>query len=196
MPTGYTAPLHDGEDITFAQFVLRCSRAMGAAIMQRDESLDVELAYRTMDSYHEDNVEKARLALNDAYVLTDDEWEARQIEEISKAKAYRAEYVQKRDAMLRRYTAMLSQVRSWTPPTADHEGLKKFMTEQIEESIQFDCGDYTPDVPERLPVPEYQSREISRLSDRLSREHRYLADEQSRVASQNAWVDALRGSLA
>lgn len=39
MPTGYTADIKDG--ITFRDFALRCARAFGATIMQRDEDISI-----------------------------------------------------------------------------------------------------------------------------------------------------------
>jgi hypothetical protein len=195
MPTGYTQPLYDGEPITFAQFVLRCSRAMGAAIMQRDESLDAEIQLREVSDYSIRAVEKSGAALTEAWGRPDEAWAELQDEAIAEAEKYRSEYVTKRDAMRERYESMLEQVRAWTPPTAEHEGLRKFMVEQIEESLRFDVDGYEPSVPDRLPVAEYREREIGRLARALERDTKALQEERDRVRGQNAWVTALRDSL-
>lgn len=34
---------------------------------------------------------------------------------------------------------ILSDVRKWQPPTQDHNGIKDFMIDQIEKTIDFDC---------------------------------------------------------
>lgn len=195
MPTGYTQPLHDGEPITFEQFVLRCSRAMGAATMQRDESLDVEIQLREVSDYSIRAVEKAGAALTEAWGRPDEAWAELQDKAIADAEKYRSEYVAKRDGIRERYEAMLEQVRSWTPPTAEHEGLRKFMVEQIEESLRFDVHGYEPAVTDRLPVAEYREREIGRLARALERDTQSLQEERDRVRGQNAWVTALRDSL-
>lgn len=195
MPTGYTAPLHDGKPITFEQFVLRCARGMGAAIMQRDESLDVEIALREVDDHYVAYVEKAGAALAEAWARTDDEWADLQDKEITAAAKANAEYVAKRDGIEERYSEMLGKVYAWVPPTREHHGLRKFMIEQLEESISFDVGSWEPGVPEKLPVREYREREIGRLARALERDTKQLEEERERVRGQNAWVTALRYSL-
>lgn len=195
MPTGYTADLHDGKPITFEQFVLKCSRAMGAAIMQRDDSLDVEIKERTLDDHYAERVAKSALRLQEAMNRSMSEWEALQEAAIADADAYRTKYVADVTAMEARYRAMLEQVRAWAPPTDEHLGLKKFMIEQIESSISFDCIGYTPPVPERTSPEEYAQTEIARVARDHARDIDELAKERERVASQNAWVRALRDSL-
>lgn len=195
MPTGYTAPLHDGDPITFNQFVLRCSRAMGAAIMQRDESLDVDIVLREVGDYTLNSVDKSGTALGEAWARTDEEWAALQATAIAEADKYRVDYLAKREAISERYEEMLAAVREWEPPTPDHSELKKFMVEQLEESIRFDVGDWIPDIPEELPVVEYREREVGRLARALERDTQLLAKERERVRGQNAWVVALYDSL-
>lgn len=195
MPTGYTADLHDGKPVTFEQFVLKCSRAMGAAIMQRDDSLDVEIKERTLDDHYVERVAKSALRLQEAMSRPMSEWEALQEAAIADADAYRTKYVADETAMEARYRAMLEKVRAWVPPTDEHFGLKKFMIEQIESSIGFDCIGYTPSVPERTSPEEYAQTEIARVARDHARDIDELAKERERVASQNAWVRALRDSL-
>lgn len=195
MPSGYTAPLHDGEDISLEQFVLRCSRAMGAAIMQRDESPDVEIRMREVGEHYLGYVEKSGAELAEAWERSDDEWAALQATAIAEAETSREEYLAKREGIAERYTAMLAAVHRWEPPTSEHYGLKDFMVKQIEESLQFDVSDWTPPVPAELPVSEYRERELHRLAKSLERDTQQLQEERERVRSQNAWVLALRESL-
>ena len=199
MPTGYTAPIHDNEPITFEQFALRCSRAMGAAIMQRDETLDVEIQLRTVGDYEQKNVDKARAELDEALARTDDEWATLQDAQIRDETAYRAEYMAKTSALAVRYDDMLREVLAWVPPTDEHIGLKKFMIDQLNESIRFDVGQpsgrWLPPISERLSVVEYKAAKIALASKRLADATQRLHEEHERVRSQNAWVVALRDSL-
>jgi hypothetical protein len=164
MPTGYTADLHDGKQITFEQFVLKCSRAMGAAIMQRDESPDVEIRERTLDDHYVENVAKSAAKLQEALNRPASEWEALQDAAIAEAETHRAKYLADKEAMKARYEGMLEQVRAW--------------------------------VPARTSADIYAQQEIARLTKAHGREIQYLAEERERVAGQNAWVRALRDSLA
>ncbi len=195
MPTGYTDALHKGEPITFEQFVLNCSRAMDAAFHQRDDSADAELSMLTLAPYYEENVTAAKAALAEAEARTLDEWAERQGNAHSEAVNYREEYLRDKAAILARYESMHDHVVAWEPPTEEHVGLKRFMIEQLESSIAFDCGPYTPDVPEVLPVTEYASRQIARAIKDVADAYERLGAEKLRVAGQNSWVRMLRESL-
>ncbi|MFT4281226.1 hypothetical protein [Microbacterium sp.] len=199
MPTGYTAPLYEGKDITFEQFALRCSRAMGAAIMQRDEDPDVEIRLREVSDHEQRRVDEARAALDDAQSRTDEEWAAQQAARIEEATKVDDEWIERTDGIHERYQAMRRKVVAWVPPTEEHEGLKKFMLDQLDESEKFDVGSPLErrrmPVPEELPVDVYKANELSRLADQFARAARDLAEEHERVRSQNAWVTALRDSL-
>lgn len=200
MPTGYTQPLKDGQEMTFAQFALRCSRAMGAAIEQRDESLEVEIRLMTVADRYRDRLAEARVALEAAQMRTAEEWLSLQDAEISKAEAWRAAHLQDVATTRDRYLSMLQAVRDWRPPTTEHEGLKKFMTDQLTESLKFDCGwpsgdRWAPEVPPRVSAEEYEARVIARLTSDLNFASDALAKEFERVRSQNEWVTALRDSL-
>lgn len=75
MPTGYTEPLYAGTPITFPEFALRCARAMGVAIMQRDESIDVPIRAREVEPYYAERVTQTEEALTVALARTIAEWE-------------------------------------------------------------------------------------------------------------------------
>ena len=46
MPTGYTAPIYEGEkDFDFNKFVMRCARNFGAMMEFRDEPLNSEVDF-------------------------------------------------------------------------------------------------------------------------------------------------------
>lgn len=195
MPTGYTQPLYEGTPITFEQFVLRCSRAMGAAIMQRDDSLDAEIALRRVDDYEIERLQEAITALEAAADITDEEWAAKQNAEFAEAVQSRREAEEQRAAIGGRYKAMLEQVRAWEPPTPEHEGLKDFMISQLEESLRFDASVFPLPPLEILPVDAYRATRIEELAKTVAmRADRYAA-EVARVRGQNAWVLALRESL-
>src|SRR5699024_10821555 len=81
MATGYTYPLHDGTPITFEQFALNCSRAMGAAIHQRDDNSDAPITEMTVDDYYATAVAKAEAELLAALDRSDGEWANQQTRE-------------------------------------------------------------------------------------------------------------------
>lgn len=195
MPTGYTAPIKDNRPITFAEFALRCSRGMGAAIMQRDEPLEAELRELTLQPHYSERVDATREALQAALDRSVEEWAAIQEAEAAEMAAFREAYITEREALNDRYTAMLRQVHAWRPPTPEHFQLKRFMIEQLEQSIAFDCGDWEPSRPVAESVDLYSQRKIGELTRQHADAVKQLGEERGRVASQNAWVRALRESL-
>lgn len=195
MPSSYTAPIHDGQDITFEQFALRCSRAMGAAIHQRDDGMDVEIEEREVDGYYADRVAAASKALDAAEAKATEQWQAERDAKAAEIIAYNAELRVKSAAMADRYDGMIAQVEAWKPPTGEHVGLKEFMLQQLRESRQFDVSDYQQPLPPE-DVESYRATEIAGLARSLAYANEHMAKENEQVRSQNEWVRALRDSLA
>lgn len=63
MPTGYTAPVVDGEVTELKEFVWRCARAFGALVYLRDDPLTNErpksvTGGHDSEKYHVENLDK------------------------------------------------------------------------------------------------------------------------------------------
>jgi hypothetical protein len=92
-----------------------------------------------------------------------------------------------------------AQVIEWQPPTKDHEGLKKFMLEQIDQTIDFDAD------------TDYYEREIREAEEKNLNSYHFEAidfakhdieyytkkknEELNRVDNRREWVVALLNSL-
>lgn len=70
MPTGYTEIIERKPDLTLREFVLRCARAMGACVMQRDEGLDSPPRIDPPDTHYEDERRKAQARLLELRAMT------------------------------------------------------------------------------------------------------------------------------
>jgi len=70
----------------------------------------------------------------------------REKKQIKKQYDYCVEYEKEKQLKKDRLEKMLQSAKEWQPPSAEHEGLKKFMIEQLEETIEYDC--------KMRPVPE------------------------------------------
>ena len=64
MPTGYTAEIKDG--ISFETYALKCARAFGACIMQRDDNSNSGAKLQEPSDYHYKQVAEADLRLSKA----------------------------------------------------------------------------------------------------------------------------------
>lgn len=195
MPTGYTADLNDGKQVTFEEFTMKCARAFGALIEMRDDPLDTPIPgeFRPND-YHQKAIETAKKRLVEV-----ERWSNKRAEREA-VKAFNAEfrsvqqYAEKNVQTGRAYTGMLKKVGGWMPPTKDHEGLKKFMVEQLTESIEFDCL-HTPTMPKRLNGKQYRAQLIKSARRDIAYHTKKHKAEVKRAVDRSEWVRSLRHSL-
>ena len=195
MPTGYTSDLYEGKEQSFPEFVLSCAHAFGALVTLRDGPRDAPIPTFTANTdYYDAQIAKGNARLVEAEAWTDEEADAHAAQAHERAMREWNESAERRTAIVERYTAMLAEVQAWEPPTEDHVGLKTFMVEQLTDSIKFDGGNYPK--PNRLHGSEFQEQEIERARRDIDYGTQHCAEEIERVATRNAWVDALRVSLA
>ncbi len=191
MPTGYTEIIErDGPEPTFRDFAIRCARGMGACVMQRDESLDVAPRHRELSDYHIKELAKASarwreldgMTLAQAAVIASAEHEAmtrewRDGEEV-------------RIALMARYARMRTAVVAWKAPTPVHEGLRRFMLEQIDLCFIR---------PMEEPTPVDAAAWLLEQKRQAARDIAYHTEEQvkevTRCTEANAWIDAMMASL-
>lgn len=197
MPTGYTAPLYEGKEMTFEQFALRCARNFGALIRMRDEPFDAPIPEEfPVDEYYQKNYEQAKAAYEKfkQHPPTDEELEEAYAKYVQKETNH-AKKANERAAFRRqRYEAMLSKVMEWEPPTEEHVNLKNFMVEQLEDSIDFDCSECHPHITEKQKWMEYE-RSGKFYEDNLRVSKDSLEKATKSCAERNAWIKDLRDSL-
>lgn len=204
MPTGYTHSIQSGEVSTFAGFAVLCSRAFGAHIMSRDEdsSLDKTPKKYEPSTYSRDRRDEALAKL--AYLASFSDADLlilaqHQINRERKALIASAKkYVKEAGETKIKYGTMLLDAMTWRPPTEEHEGLKKFMVDQIITSASdCDASYWTKQLAQPVPTPEEW------LADAIAKAERDVAyhDEEwekelERTANRNLWISQLAESLA
>ena len=199
MPTGYTAMIEDRDDVTFPEFAMTCAHAFGALIEMREERLDAPIPEKiTPSSYHEKGITTARaaLALANALTLTAARRSAR--EDYERQSRNHIESMGRMRQKVAKYDAMIAEIEAWTPPTKDHIGLKKFMLEQIDTSVEYARSSLAqPD--EYKPVEQTGEQYIADAVKSAERNLAYHTDgwaaECHRAAECTAWIKALRDSL-
>lgn len=196
MPTGYTADLYEGKEVGFPEFVLQCARAFGATITMRDDPWDAPIPdeFRPSD-YHAVAAEAARQALAEVEKWTPSRAEqAARRDHQTALDAYES-YRTDRAAMRERYEVMLARVSEWEPPTLGHRELKKFMQDQLRESIDFDTK------VDRYPSPVQQSgnafkvQQTAKYRRDVEYHEQHYAEEVERARERSEWVRQLRQSL-
>lgn len=145
MPTGFTAPIYNGEDITFEQFANSCLRNFGIYLRFEGKYPNLgryEVPEKIYPSdYHKKKYEEAKAEYEKhlATPKTKEELEAEYLSYVKDVIKGNEDRLKKNEVLKNRYNAMLSKVRRWTPPSKDHEGIKDFMESQLIDSLDFDC---------------------------------------------------------
>lgn len=192
MPTGYTHAIKDG--ISFRDFALSCARNFGALISMRDESMDAPIPTEIKPSTHyAEALAEARAELERLSALSFDEWHALSLQEYQQKRARHEQRKQENAELRKKYQVMLQQVEAWQPPTPEHEGMKKFMREQIEDSMRFDCID-GPE-PEPVLSDDWCSKRLTEAARKVAYYTNEHAKEVKRCQERTAWIQALMGSL-
>jgi len=162
----------------------------------QDHSLDTKIPDEFVPSpYHKESLEKALTELENVRLLTNEEAERKA------ARDYRIQIIMYEQARKKceeshgKYESMLQQVRSWNPPTANHKGLKKFMIEQLEETIKFDCSMDCYPKPEKLSGVAYRRQLINSAKRNIAYHVEQQKKEEKSAKERTTWIQALRDSL-
>lgn len=196
MPTGYTADIKNGID--FKTYAMNCARAFGACVSLRDDPGGGERIPECFEpsDYHLKAAEKARCDLSVLEAMTTEELERAASSDWEESEKRRLARLDDKREQRKAYEGMLAKAVAWKAPTPDHEGLRKFMCEQIEQSIEFDCsGDYDNAPAIRLSGESWADGRRATLLRDVQYHERKHAEEVKRAATRTAWVRALLEAL-
>lgn len=193
MPTGYTHMI--GEGASFEEFALETARAFGALIHLRDEgkvTMEKILEKPEESSYHKNRIQEAEKELEE-FLATDveelqNQWEVSRQARIDGL----MNDIRKREELKRKYESMLERVERYVPPTPEHVGHKKFMKEQIEDSIKFDCSGgycerYIIEIEEEK-FHEWYEAKLKTLRDTIEYNKEALEKELKTNSERHQWV--------
>ena len=198
MPTGYTAAVQSGEITELRQFAMQCARAFGALITMRDDPWNAPIPAKLEPDtqYHDEqiaelNQEIARLAA----MGEQEKQDAAAGHFAEERQSWQRRYAE-REQDRGRYTAMLEKVRAWHPAEAC-TGLKDFMVEQLESSLDFDCSPWEKYYPKptEQPAEAWHAATMAETIRCLTYHSEERAKEIERTNERNLWLDALRTSL-
>ena len=199
MPTGYTAAIAKG--ISFRQFALDCARNF------RDEPDGGKAIPESFEpsKYHIDEIGKLKRQIDELRSITSVEADARARRDWEQQQARYKDSLQKKRDLRIKYQTMLEQVERWSPPSLGHSELKRFMRQQIKESMDFDCNEScVSEEPSQLSLDELRSitsgddwlrQELKRCLLSLEYHEQQHNEEVKRANERTAWVRALRQSL-
>lgn len=106
------------------------------------------------------------------------------------------ELQEKSDNGIAAYKNMLEQVHAWQPPTKDHQGLKEFMIQQLESSIEWDKHDYSSRLSEKRSAEEFKQLFLDTIEKNISYYEEQMEKEARTINERNEWIDQLVESLS
>ncbi len=187
----------DNENFTFPEFAMLCAREFGALVMMRDEPLDAPVPERfEPDDFYRKEYEAAK-AVYDTFIAnppTEEELSRSYDEYVASEKEQYSKIIADKRAKRERYNRMLTKVLKWDPPTPDHQALRRFMIQQLQESIEFDCTEYDLALPERKVYMAFH-KDPARLRRVMNLRLDAWRQELKRNQKRNQWLKALRDSL-
>lgn len=193
MPTEYTCIIEDKADTTFREYALRCARGMGHCIMQRDDPMADPPKPRAVTPYHTDELKKARGKLLEAEGASPESMRALWLSHCASTAADNAKSAEKHAKEQAAYARVRADVVAWVPPSPDHEGLKRFMLEQIDMCYRPAEEAYRV---EPFASPDaYRKSLIEAASWSLQYHEEHAAIEAENVAKSGRWIAELYASL-
>jgi len=149
MPTGYTAGILDGTTKDFNEFARLCSRNF--IIHLRDEPMSSKYKARTPSNYHSKEIAKAKFKLKECESLTDEEIIIKEKASLIESRGYHTGAKSLDEENKLRLKHFLEKAKAYKPPTKKHDGIAKFMVDQLEKTIDFDCNsNYHTDELEKI----------------------------------------------
>jgi hypothetical protein len=204
MPTGYTAGIIDGSIKDFKEYAILCTRAFGATIHMRDESLSTKIETRKPSNYHLDVIAGLEKEMEKNEKLSDEDL----IAELKKSEEEDIEryesYIEKAKRTREKLLVFKSEAQNWNPPTDEHVRYKEFMLEQLQSTIE---GDGDSRYYEKV-LAECKKTLLAGFDPKLERERRRLnykesleyhlksyREELERCDSSNQWLEEIYRSL-
>lgn len=211
MPTGYTQGILDGTTKDFKSYATKCLRAFGAAIHMRDEDLSAEYRPEQPSEYHEKQILKWTEDLEAAQRRDPRMFYYEHVEDLKKDIIDNRKKIEERKSQRARLDQMLREAQGWTPPTDEHQNFKRFMIQQLEETIKWD-GDwefYEEELlksEQNLRLAETQDLEtyaetlkeerIRRIQEQIKYHREHYEEDVNRCESRNRWASQLIESVS
>lgn len=195
MPSGLTEAIYNDTNTSLRDYLLRCSKQFGATAYHRDESglprlIEEEEHFGYLVKSLADK--KAELVELKTYSL--EQWAEKQDKEFQDRRQMERDIEEKHVPLRERYDAMIQKVEDWPVPTA-LEPFKAFCIKSLQESKEFDAGEFRmPEFP-RMSARDYRNKTLTRLTERIARDEKELAEKRADVIKANKTIQAFLDSL-
>lgn len=159
MPTGLTSKIYEGEDMSLRGFALMCVKQLGygyyaSGYGEEDLPLDKAPVIKPK-RYHKIELDRVTKQYEKFKKLQEDtEALMAKYEEVMSHITKDSEDSKKKNKELQsRYESVLEKVNRWDVPE-ELSSLKNLMTDQLNDSIKYDCRTYEEDEERKNPTLE------------------------------------------
>lgn len=203
MPTGYTYGIIEGKINTFPEFAKICMKAFGACIHMRDDSNDKSYTSQKVSDHHIKAIEEAKRKLAKARTISDNQLIKKYKADGEARKLELMESIIKVRKTKEKLKLMIAETTAWNPPTWEHNGLKRFMLEQLtgtldrdgDDSYYLGALDVVEESLKNILPNKLRSEMIKSATTDLDYHIKSLQEEEVRIAEANKWVVDLYKSL-
>ena len=202
MPTGYTSYIKDGKITSGKEFLKLCTRAFGIAVDLKDESLDVPTPnHFEPHPYYEKAYKDSLVSREKAYSMTLEEVKEDIISKYNDNKGRVEKILEEYKDEDKKYLKVREEVEKWTPPTPEHENLKKFCLEQIDMSLNTSLYKWCEeDINKELDTSDDAIRKYidilrDNADEKLKRAYKNWQEELRIVEEKNLWMKQFLDSL-
>lgn len=190
MPTGYTEELTK-KDVSFEKFVLTCAKAFLGRM--KETSGPIPESFKP-SGYYENEIRKDQDKLASLRAMSAEQVQAAAEKDYEKAEREYERHVSEVKDCRDRLITMRARVSAWDPPSRDHDGLRKFMLEQLDDTIEHD-GQVLGDPPEKKNGKDWKAEKIDYLVEEIAYNEKEQRKEIREVEYDTLWVKRLRDSF-
>ncbi|UGO49261.1 hypothetical protein EMILIAHAH_175 [Bacillus phage vB_BanH_Emiliahah] len=156
-----TGFIEDGSNLSAKDYILRCAKYRGALIHMRDEPIDAPIRLKVLDlASYDKSIEDAKKRIEYYTNMSIEEVE-QQIEQDYQYALQRKELAKQEEVnseLLKRYEAILAQVKSWEAPES-HANLKESAVDILKTRIE----DEKASITRQVKYIEELSKELSQM---------------------------------
>lgn len=199
MPSAYTEPIYNGENISFEQFANSCLRNFGIYLRWEGNANlgKFEIPDKIEPStYHKKRYEEYKAQYNEflEHPVSQEQLETDYIKYVKKVDAENEKRVKRAEALRTRYESMLKKVRKWVVPSEQYQGVKDFMEEQLLKAIEWDCR---VDIDKVTPKDEWISFRKNRpdLVDNINYHLQKYQKDVEEAATSTQWLKIFTESI-
>jgi hypothetical protein len=165
--------------------------------MLRDEPVTDEIPEFESSDHNKKCLEDAERQLAEFNTMSEaDKLAMFERESVSRIKSAK-EGIERKQQQLDRYKSMLEKAKAFKAPTKAHAEYAKFLVQQLEESIRFDCGGdfYEKQLEEQPEFDDWCDSKLESLLHDIKYHRKAMREEIQRTETRNKWVRDLKASL-